>query len=423
VLDSIDRPLGDAESMTVRDPWLKALAIVLLLIGAVYLTGLVWQVASQFADIILLFFLAWIISFSLEPVVNFLKLRLGLARTAAVVATYATVLIAVTLAIIQLVPRLSRQVALFVEDLPLYFGWINGELLRLQSTLALHGILLSPESLLSYQEVVRQVESHGPSFVANTVGVATSMASLLFQAFIVLILSFYMTLDGERISAAALAVVPANYRPDARYFLASVDRAFAGFMRGQLVQAAIYGLGTAVVMSVAGLDLVLLPSLIAGLSMLIPMIGPVLAILLPLVITAATQPDSFLGVLLALFVLQQIVINVLSPRLMGHSVGLHPLLVFFAVFGGARVAGIWGAVFGVPIVAVAATMASFYRASLEEREARLQRASAAAEQAGPDPANGSVPTERLSEPAVRLNGEAPLEATSNPLAGKDATEL
>ena len=61
----------------------------------------------------------------------------------------------------------------------------------------------------------------------------------------------------------------------------------------------------------------------------------------------------------------------LAPRILSQQVGFHPLLVFFAVLTGARVAGIWGAIFGVPIVAVLMTMISFYRANHEERAARL----------------------------------------------------
>jgi predicted PurR-regulated permease PerM len=73
----------------------------------------------------------------------------------------------------------------------------------------------------------------------------------------------------------------------------------------------------------------------------------------------------------ALLALQQVIFNVLAPRIFSQQVGLHPLLVFFAVLAGARVAGVWGAIFGVPIVAVLVTMISFYRATQEERAARL----------------------------------------------------
>jgi predicted PurR-regulated permease PerM len=79
-----------------------------------------------------------------------------------------------------------------------------------------------------------------------------------------------------------------------------------------------------------------------------------------------------LWLFILLLALQQVIFNVIAPRVLSQQVGLHPLVVFFAVFMGARIAGIWGAIFGVPIVAVVTTMISFYRANQEERLARLQ---------------------------------------------------
>src|SRR5438093_1750294 len=170
--------------------------------------------------------------------------------------------------------------------------------------------------------------------------------------------------------------LPSTYRDDARYFFVSVNRAFAGFIRGRLAQAALYGMGTAAVMQLVGLQLVLLSAVLAGAFMLLPFIGPFLALVMPLVVAAVTTPDRFLVVLVALFILQQIVINVIAPRLMSETVGMHPLLVFLAVLGGAKVAGVWGAVFGVPIVGVVVAMISFYWATVEDRQARLQHATA-----------------------------------------------
>ena len=386
--------------MVVKDPWIRALVIVMLLIAAVYLSGLVWAIAGQFADIILLFFLAWVISFILEPVVALLHFRTRLPRGLAVLTTYAVMLVVVSLAIVQLVPPLTGQVIDLANTLPLYAYWINEELLRWQSFLARHGVHVSAESVLSYQEITRHVENLGPLLLANTVGVATGVANLLFQVFIILILSYYMALDGHRLTAGLLAAVPSAQRDEVRYFFVSVNRAFAGFMRGQVAQAVIYGFGTAVVMSVAGLNLVLLSSVAATVFMLLPFVGPFLAMGLPLAVAAVTKGDTFWGVLVALFMLQQVVVNVIAPRLMSQTVGLHPLLVFLAVLGGARLAGIWGALFGVPVLGVLAAMASFYRATVEDRQERVRVARselpASAPSAAPEPPSPAQPMRQLS---------------------------
>ena len=161
--------------MVIRDPWIRALVIVMLCIAAVYLTGLVWQVALQFADVILLFFLAWIISFILEPVVAAVHRRTRLPRHLAVLTAYLAVLIAVSVAIVQLVPRLSNQIVQVAVDLPIYVDWANGQLLHLQAILAEQGILVAPDTLISYQDAARHIEALGPLLLANTVGIATGI--------------------------------------------------------------------------------------------------------------------------------------------------------------------------------------------------------------------------------------------------------
>jgi predicted PurR-regulated permease PerM len=406
-----DSPPAAGESLTIRDPWIRALVIVMLAIAAVYLASLLWTLAVQFADIILLFFLAWIISFVLEPLVSVLQYRARLGRGLAVLAAYLGCLVAISVAILKLAPRLAAQILQVANDLPLYVDWSTAEVTRLQTALAQQGMVISPESLLSYQEVLRHVESVGPLVLTNTVNVATGVANLLFQVLVVLVLSYYITLDGQRITAALLLALPPLYRDDARYLLVSVNRAFAGFIRGQLVQAAIYGLATAAVMTLAGLNLVLLTSLVAGLIMLIPFVGPPLSLAAPLVVAAVTRAESFWMVCLALFLLQGLVINVIAPRLMSHTVGLHPLLVFLAVLGGAKLAGVWGALFGVPILAVATAMVSFYRATVEDRHARLIQATAdsgADDHLRPDEPLEAGPSGGLqADPAAAEHHQAP----------------
>jgi predicted PurR-regulated permease PerM len=177
--------------------------------------------------------------------------------------------------------------------------------------------------------------------------------------------------DGARLADSLIAALPLRAQDDARFLVASIHRAFAGFLRGQMIQALLGGLGTGVIMSLLGVDYALLSSVVATVVLLIPFLGPVIAVVLPVLIALLTHPEVTIFLFVALLALQQVIFNVLAPRIMSRQVGLHPLVVFFAVLTGARVAGVWGAIFGVPIVAVLVTMISFYRANQEERAARL----------------------------------------------------
>jgi hypothetical protein len=102
----------------------------------------------------------------------------------------------------------------------------------------------------------------------------------------------------------------------------------------------------------AGLPFYAVIGIVAGVSMIIPVIGPYMAMGPPLILAVIFAPWTLWWVFVLLFLLQFVVVNVLMPRIMGQSVGLHPVLIFAAVLIGARVGGAWGAVFGVPVAAM-----------------------------------------------------------------------
>jgi predicted PurR-regulated permease PerM len=362
--------------VTIRDPWLRALSILGCAIAGIYLVGLVWQVAEAFADIILLFFLAWLIAFVLEPVVTPL-VESRVPRLAAIGLTYVTLLVLFSLGVILLVPALSLQVVEVARNLPTYVEEGSTVLINVQNTsngwLTSHGspVLIDLRSALDPQELSRRADALGPPILSNAIGLATGAATLLVEVIIMLFLSFYFMVDGARLAESVIMALPLRAQDDARFLVASIHRAFAGFLRGQMIQSLLGGLGTGLLMSALQVDYALLASVVAAVVLLIPFIGPVIAVVVPVLIALLTHPDVAVYLFVGLLALQQVLFNVLAPRILSHQIGLHPLLVFFAVLTGARVAGVWGAIFGVPIVAVVTTMISFYRAGHEERAARL----------------------------------------------------
>ena len=360
----------------IRDPWLRALSILGCAIAGFYLISLLWQVLQEFADIILLFFLAWLVAFVLEPVVGTL-VEGRLPRLAAIGLTYLTLLALSSMAVVLVVPALSLQIVEIANNLPNYVEQATNLLNGIQGAgndwLSSHGspVLIDIKSALNPQELSRRADALGPPILSNAIGFATGAATLLAEVLIMLILSFYFMVDGARLAESMIIALPLRAQDDARFLVASIHRAFAGYLRGQIIQALLGGLGTGFIMWALQVDYALLSSVVAGMVLLIPFLGPVLAIVLPLTIALLTHPEVAIFLFVALFALQQVIFNVLGPRVLSRQVGLHPLLVFFAVLTGARVAGVWGAIFGVPIVAVVTTMISFYRANQEERAARL----------------------------------------------------
>src|SRR5579859_8076519 len=360
----------------IRDPWLRALSVLGCAIAGFYLVGILWGIVQEFADIILLFFLAWLVAFVLEPVVGTL-VEGRLPRLAAIGLTYLTLLVVLLAGVVLLVPALSAQIIEVVRNLPLYIEQATAFLTTFQTSandwLTSHGspVLVDIKSALNPQELSRRADALGPPILSNAIGLATGAATLLVEVLIMLILSFYFMVDGARFAESLITALPLRAQDDARFLIASIHRAFAGFLRGQMIQALVGGIGTGIIMSLLHVDYALLSSVIAGLVLFIPFLGPVVAVMLPVTIALFSNPDAAVILFIALLALQQVIFNVLAPRILSAHVGVHPLLVFAAVLTGARLAGVWGAIFGVPIVAVLTTMISFYRATHEERAARL----------------------------------------------------
>jgi len=133
--------------------------------------------------------------------------------------------------------------------------------------------------------------------------------------------------------------------------LTAAHDAFEAFVRAQLLQAAMYAAGVWACLEVAHVETAPLVSVIAGIMIIVPVVGAAFAIALPLLATLLWTPGAVLPVAVALVLLEQVVLNVVGPRLMGRQLGLPPLLVLFGILAGAQIGGVWGAIFGIPVLA------------------------------------------------------------------------
>ena len=196
------------------------------------------------------------------------------------------------------------------------------------------------------------------------------VALLLFDGVIVLIVSVYITLDGERMTNALVHVIPERWRDDAVLLMASVDKSFGGYLRAsyplsftplELIAMFVLGVPFALPVGISAVVCCSCPFL-RGHRLPFP----------PIVLRLSRCRCLSTGILLAVMILlQQLVLQVLRPRIMGKEVALHPLWVLASFLIGARVAGIWGALFSVPVAAISRQPSS--STTTEQRARRLRR--------------------------------------------------
>ncbi len=389
----------------------------ILVLGAVALffivLGQLASFLSFFADILLTFFLAWLLAFIISPIVTRIIAAIPkLPRVLATVIVYTGVVAILVVIIVVVAGALTTSIAEFVASIPQIQHDLPSIVAPWQAWLDSVG-LSQIDLLTQLTSILDNLDKVAAVLVAPLQQIAVASLSVVGTMLIVFFLSIYMVIDRDQILAFLFRLVPPSYAEEARLLQTSVSRSFGGFLRGQAVLGTVYFFIALVTNVVMGLPLVALTSVSAGLLMAIPFFGPFVAWAPPVIIALLFRPDALLPTTALMVAGWFVVMNILQPRIMRDSVGIHPIVVLGSVLIGSRLAGIPGAIFGIPIAAVASafffhflhrstgdrTVAGRAAKRVSEREGRPVRVprepapgtAADVEDAGPD--TGSDPAE------------------------------
>jgi predicted PurR-regulated permease PerM len=348
-------------SLSRRQSQLLDILLVLATVGlSIVVVGMLGKIFFDFGDVILVFFLAWLIAFILSPVVTWIVKHVPrLPRVAAVVIVYLLLIVGLFGLIVFIAQTLAQGIAEFVDYLPKLLTDLPGILAPLQSWLNQFGFGQVDLQALAAQ-VLQSVRESAATIVGPLQSIAVASLGALGSTLIIVILSVYIVIDQERIQGFVNRMVPPGQRDDAHHLEASVSKSFGGFLRGQAAIGAAYAAIALATSALLGLDFIAVTTALAGILMAIPFFGPFVAWAPPVIVAVFTDPGLILPTVLIMGVGWFIVMNVLQPRLMSDAVGLHPIVVLGSVIVGAKVAGVAGAIFGIPIAAVLSSLFFHY---------------------------------------------------------------
>ena len=343
--------LGPASGIGPRERWWLVLFLVL---GSAYFAFLLAErllaVLGGFGSIFLILFLAWLLSFVMSPVVAWLEARVRWPRSAVVVGTYLVALVVLGFVLFYTGAALTQQVAELARNYPQTERDILAVLADWERGLVFGRLQFDLTDL--YAGAVDGLEQIGGAIVERVQDIAGVTIAALGSLFLIIVLSLYMLMDSRRILTRLRTAVPRRYRDEADLFERSIVRAFGGFLRAQLILAGMQALLVAVVGGLFGIPYLFLWGTISALAMLIPFFGPPLALVPPIIGAVLFGGSAAIPVTIILLVVQTVLVNWLQPRLMRGALGLHPILVLVGLLLGAQVAGVWGALFGIPVIAV-----------------------------------------------------------------------
>jgi predicted PurR-regulated permease PerM len=395
--------------------WLDALLILSTIAVAFVVLGFLGQVFFFFGDILLVFFLAWLLAFILSPIVRRLTNAIPLLPHVAAVILVYTVLLGILLLLTVLIAgALATSIADFVQNVPtirtqlpdIFAPWQ-----RRLDAIGLEQVNLVDQANIFLNNLNRYAEQLAGPLQQVAVASLGAVGNLLF----ILILSLYAVIDRERIVAFLFRIVPPGFKDEARLLETSVARSFGGFLRGQAVMGLVYGLVAVLTSAVMNLPFLAVTSALAGFLMAIPFFGPFVAWAPPVLVALLVSPDATLATFIAMMVGWFLVMNVLQPRVMSDAVGIHPIVVLGSVLVGSKIAGVTGAVFGIPIAAVLSAFFFHYlgrsrdtRSIAARAATRLEAREGRAVRRPREPEPGVDPD---VDEAAPVAGEAPIAET------------
>ena len=332
------------------------LRVAFFALGAVFfgiaVLDRVLAIAGGFSSLLLTVFLTWLLAFLIGPLVDALDHRLPLGRGLAVAVAYGAVIGSIVLfvaAIAQVGAREASDLVGRIDEITASIARLVGDIQRAigldRSTVDLAAVV---EDLQR-----RTLPAVIQGLADQTQLIAGAVLTVFGTLFIIVVLSLYAVADPDAITGMIRRIVPNRHADTLELVERSVGRAFRGFLRTQVVLVLIQ-IGITLALGLAfGLPYLFLLTVSTGVLMFIPFFGPPLALIPVIFVAVAFRPEVSLLVIVILVVGQTILVNAIQPRLLREGVGLHPILVIVALLVGSQVAGLWGAIFGIPLVAVA----------------------------------------------------------------------
>jgi predicted PurR-regulated permease PerM len=313
--------------------------------------------------ILLPFVAGFALAYLLDPLADRLQ-KVGIGRLGASLIILVLFVLFFIVTLVVLVPFAAQQLGAFVEKLPSYVARLQQLAVEQGGPLIerLGGRTALPEMQTSVGNLVTQGIAWFGAFLQSLWSGGQALLSIFSLLVVTPVVAFYMLVDWDRMVRTVDSWMPMRNRDTIRTIARDIDRAIAGFVRGQALVCIILGTFYAVSLALIGLNFGALIGMTAGILSFIPYVGSLTGLILSVgVAIVQFWPDwTMIAATLGIFIFGQFVEgNILSPKLVGESVGLHPVWLMFALVAFGALFGFVGLLLAVPLAAAIGVIARF----------------------------------------------------------------
>ena len=339
--------------------------------------------------------IAVIFAYIIDPLVNYLE-RKGIKRQFGVIIVYITVILIFAVLIISVIPKTINEISNLLTSLPdmvdtltknvndsmsEFFAKFNVELpdnfidVYKKSNPKVEGNVETPEIVSNIldsitkavNKLVGNMQESLMKSASNLLSKLYGLVTGVFRLLLVLIFSFYFSVDKEKFTLKLKKAIPNKHRKDVTYLATRIDTALQQFIRGRLLMAIFVGVLTMIYLLILRVDFAIIIGLMTCVAEIIPYIGPFLGSAPAVLFAFMDSPIKALWVLILFVLIQWVENNILAPKLIGDSTGLSPLIVLISIIIGGGLFGVWGMVISVPITSIIFILVDFVKIKYNDR--------------------------------------------------------
>ena len=339
--------------------------------------------------------IAIIFAYIIDPIVNYLE-RKGVKRQFGVIIVYISVVLIFGVLIVSVIPKTINEISKLLASLPEMVDTLTKNVNSfLTDIFAKFNIELPDNFIDFYKESNPKVEGNveTPQIVSNILNsmkktindlVTKAQGSLMgslsgvfskvygfvtsaFRLVLIIIFSFYFSVDKEKITLKVRKSMPNKYREDITYLANRIDIALQQFIRGRMLLAIFVGFLTMIYLLILRVDFAIIIGLITCVADIIPFIGPFLGCVPAVLFAFMDSPIKAFWVLILFILVQWVENNILAPKLIGDSTGLNPLIILISIIIGGGIFGVWGMVISVPITSIIFILIDFAKIKYNDR--------------------------------------------------------
>lgn len=348
---------------------LRLVGLILLGILALIALRYVFSKFPVLRTALAAFFISVILAYIINPLVNYLETK-RIPRRFGVLIVYVGFILALVLLFVVVLPKTIEELRNLFVALPQWLNEWNARILDASDKIEKMTNLDMTRIMSSGQ---KQVEAYLNSLENTFVDKVRSMASGMYAALgrmvsfvLVLILTYYFSVDKNRIKVKLYKAIPSGFRTDILNLASEINAAMMEFVKGKLLLAVIVGLMTMCMLFILGVNFAVAIGLITMIADIIPYIGPFLAFVPAFFFSFMDSWTKALWVSIFFVFLQWAENNLFAPKILGKRTGLHPAVVLMCIFIGGGTFGVMGMILSVPVFSILVIIKNFILMKLRD---------------------------------------------------------